>query len=43
MIKYKADIQARPRAEWHKNRREKLELKRESFADLKNIKDRFDS
>lgn len=43
MIKYRSEIQSRPRAEWHSNRREKLEIKRESFADLKNIKEKFDN
>jgi hypothetical protein len=43
MIKYRAEIKSRPRAEWHTNRREKLELKRESFKDLKNIKEKYDS
>lgn len=42
MIKYRSDIQSRPRAEWHKNKKDKLELKRESFKDLQNIKQKFD-
>jgi hypothetical protein len=41
MIKYREEIKARPRAEWTTNRREKLETKRESYKDLKNIKDKF--
>ncbi len=43
LIKYKADIMSRPKAEWHSNRREKLEIKRESYNDLKNIKEKFDN
>ena len=43
MIKYKSEIKSRPRAEWNSNRREKLEIKRESYADLKNIKEKFDN
>jgi hypothetical protein len=43
MIKYKAEIHSRARAEWHTNRKAKLELQRESYKDLKNIKEKFDS
>ena len=43
MIKYKADIYSRAKAEWHTNRKAKLQLKRESYKDLKNIKEKFDS
>ena len=43
MIKYKADIFSRAKAEWHTNRKAKLQLKRESYKDLQNIKDKFDS
>jgi len=43
MIKYKAEIFSRAKAEWHTNRKSKLLLKRESYKDLKNIKEKFDS
>ena len=43
MIKYKADIFSRAKAEWHTNRKAKLELQRESYKDLQNIRDKFDS
>jgi len=43
MIKHRSEIMSRPRAEWHTNRREKLELKRESYKDLANIKEKFDN
>jgi len=43
MIKYKADIAARPRAEWHSTKKEKRELQMESFKDLDNIKDKFEA
>jgi hypothetical protein len=43
MIKYKAEIHSRARAEWHTNRKAKLELQRESYKDLKNIKEKFDN
>ena len=43
IIKYKAEIHSRVRAEWHTNRKAKLALQRESYKDLKNIKEKFDS
>ena len=42
LIKYKAEILARPKAEWHSSKKQKKELQRESFKDLKNIRDKFD-
>lgn len=42
IIKHKKEIMSRPRAEWHNNRKEKLELKRESFKDLKTISEKFE-
>lgn len=40
-IKYRAEIQSRPRAEWKTSKKEKQEIKQESFKDLKNIKEKF--
>ena len=42
MIKYKADIMSRPRAEWHNSRKDKLTLQRESRKDLTHIKENFE-
>ena len=37
MIKYKADIFSRAKAEWHTNRKAKLELYRESYRSSESI------
>lgn len=42
LIKYKEEINSRPRASWGSTREEKLQLKRDSRKDLKNIKEKFD-
>lgn len=41
MIKYKDEIRSRPKAEWKTSKKEKQEIKQESFKDLKNIKEKF--
>ena len=43
MVKFKKDIMARPKAEWHTNKRKTTELKKESFKDLKNIREKFEN
>jgi len=43
IIKHKKEIMSKPRAEWHTDKKSKLELKRESFKDLQNIRDKFDN
>ena len=43
MIKYKDEIMSRPKSEWHKNFKEKKELRKQSHKDISNIKDKFDS
>ncbi len=42
MIKYKDEIMSRPKAEWHKNYKEKKDLRKESKKDLKAVADKFD-
>ena len=43
MVKHKAEIMAKPKAEWHSSKKQKQQLKRDSYKDLQNIKDKFDS
>lgn len=38
LVKFKKDIMARPKNEWHMTKKKTTELKKESFKDLKNIK-----
>ena len=42
MVKYKDEIMSRPKAEWHKNYKEKKDLRKESKKDLKAVADKFD-
>ena len=43
LIKHREEIRSRPRAEWHSNKKDKLQLKRDSFKDLQNIKQKFET
>ena len=42
MIKYKDEIQNRPKNEWHKSVKQKKEVQKESRKELSTIRDKFD-
>lgn len=42
MIKYKDEINNRPKAVWLKNEKQKKDIKEKSKQDLKNISKKFD-
>ena len=43
LIKYKKDIQSRPKKEWFMGRTKREEIAKESRADLQNIKKKFEN
>ena len=42
MVKYKDEIQSRPKNEWHKTTKEKKEVKKEARKEISTIKEKFD-